>query len=138
MQIEKIEIITQVEPTITYKYKVEDKEFISLKQAEYYIRYLLYRKLFKDIKHINSKFEWFDREEQDWYYCESLDHLLAVIGSFSADTIPKINDIKFPQWICVLPSDWGDSGNGVEIVEFEEFKKEVDEGLEFIKLIEEQ
>lgn len=139
-EIKKIEIKKLAEPSISYitTYKIGDKEFKSLWQAKKHQRYLLYKELFKDIPHTTSRLNDYNYDEQDWFYCKTLNHLLAVISSKGIDNFDEkdAEDIKFPQWLMVQYVDGGDHLSEAFIYSFEDYKRDILLATEFINSIE--
>lgn len=88
-------------PQVITKYKVADKEFTSRYQAEMYMRGLLNKKLFDDIPVMVSRLDRFNCVTQNWYYCKSLDHLLAVVGHYGIEFYELGDNVTFPDWFFV-------------------------------------
>jgi len=133
-EIKKVELFEEVKPIKKEVYEIGGKTFNTLRKAQYYLREILYKELFKTIPQVESELFYFDVDKQTWYYCESFNHLLAVFGYNQVNDYNKfgIDDIKFPQWIYVYTSDWGDSGSCASWTTLDELIMGTYLNLEFI------
>jgi hypothetical protein len=137
MEIKKIQI-TENNPKTINKYQINNRTFDTLKEAQYYFRNILYQQRFNKIPHIKSTLDIFEDITQDWFYCKDINDLYAVISSYNGYNIDNnINEISFPQWMYVEISYEGEDGNYVYVTEYNKFKENILEALNFINSIEE-
>lgn len=119
-----------------YKYIIDGKEFKTLKEAEKYLRATLYNELYEDIVFVESNLDFMNEKEQTWHYCETLDHLNAVIGAYNGYNIPNLNHYVFPDWFYVYIEYSGSLGNDIEIICKTDFENKLNKNLKLLKNLE--
>jgi hypothetical protein len=135
MDIKQIEI-TEMQPKKSYQYIVGNKEFKSEYEAQRYILKNLSDKYFSNIPTKNSKLSMFENDKQNWFYCNSLDELLAVIYNYSDDKLKKwdfegFKTLSFPDWFSVWKNDGGDYFDYTWFCSLKETLKQAQEMIDF-------